>query len=715
MMAGPVTQRRSPGERGRRVAAASLLMLLPLLAPPSRAVEVEGSAAVTSTSTDNRGEDSRSLEQQYNLGLYQRFTPYVGLLFGFQYYDFGTDFDDGTELVRRNREPVLDLIYGKNRLSARFSLRQRTAEGSVPSENFESQSLLASVSWAPSRGPGFRASFRDESNVADTALVGPDTQSQYLNLEAFINRVWGGASYAFQRSLLDSRSSGFESRQNRHEVRAWAAKKTFQDRLSLNFSTSVSRVDRQTVLSEGAGLVEVVPAREGLYAVDTTPAIGELDPAPDLVNGDTSTPAAPGIDIGGANTLRNLGVDLGISAQVTRLEITVDTVSGPAVLWQVYHSPDNLTWERVGGETSEFDAVFLRYTIRFPLTTDRYLKAVNISTNPEPTVLVTEVRALFDRSAADSAEEQLGYDQNLYRADLSASIRPSERVTARVELGYSNDEDVVEGFTRRDFKTAHAGARVNVELAPDLQFALGYRWDDYEDRRPPALQRTTDTIDGSLRWNPLDTLEAALLVQRRDESQLSDLIQSSRTARLLLSMRLLPDLRLVSEAALNRLNDPFAALERNGWSWSQGVEARPVPRWSLLLRFGGSHYETPEGEPVLSRSEAEIQTTWSASAYLTLFGSWSLFKEDVQLGERDSIRQNYGLSYSPGPRLRLSATYQEYSTQDELATSGNNVNLSYRLGRYATIFGTLSQSRTRVGGIETASVVSSRAGLRLYF
>jgi len=390
-------------------------------------------------------------------------------------------------------------------------------------------------------------------------------------------------------------------------------------------------------------------------------------------------------------------------------------VSGPAVLWQVYHSPDNLTWERVGGEVSEFDAVFLRYTIRFPLTTDRYLKAVNVSTNPEPTVQVTEVRALLDRSEVDSTDERMSSSQNLYRADVSASIRPNERVTGRVEAGYSSDEDLVEGFARRDYQAAHAGARVNVDLAPDLRFGLGYRWDDYEDRRPPAIQRTTNTVDGSLRWNPLDTLEAALLVQRGDESQHSDLIQSSRTARLLVAMELLPDLRLVSEASHNRLNDPFSGFERRGWTWYQGIEARPAPRWSLQLRYGASNYETPGGEPVLKRTEAEVRTTWNATAYLALFGSWALYRDQLPQSGRDNIRQNYGLSYAPGPRLRFSASYQEYSTLEELETAGSNVSLSYRLARYAMLFGTLSKSRTRVSGVQTASVVSSRAGLRLYF
>ena len=86
--------------------------------------------------------------------------------------------------------------------------------------------------------------------------------------------------------------------------------------------------------------------RIGLFAVDALPDLSTLEPAPDLSNGDFITPARSGIlpgspiiEIGGANTFRNLGLDLGVNRQVTRLEITVNAVSGPGVVWAVWQSP----------------------------------------------------------------------------------------------------------------------------------------------------------------------------------------------------------------------------------------------------------------------------------------------------------------------------------------------------------------------------------------
>ena len=52
------------------------------------------------------------------------------------------------------------------------------------------------------------------------------------------------------------------------------------------------------------------------------------------------------------------------------------------MLWQVYHSSDNLNWFRVEQVVSFWDAGFLHYRIQFPETTDRYFKAVNVTANP---------------------------------------------------------------------------------------------------------------------------------------------------------------------------------------------------------------------------------------------------------------------------------------------------------------------------------------------
>ena len=74
--------------------------------------------------------------------------------------------------------------------------------------------------------------------------------------------------------------------------------------------------------------------------------------SPTLIDGELAVPAAGPIAIGGANTFRNVGLDLGVTQPVSRLEISVDTVSDPGLVWRVFRSRDNLVWDEVDGVLS---------------------------------------------------------------------------------------------------------------------------------------------------------------------------------------------------------------------------------------------------------------------------------------------------------------------------------------------------------------------------
>ena len=212
---------------------------------------------------------------------------------------------------------------------------------------------------------------------------------------------------------------------------------------------------------------------------------------PTLVDGDATTPASPPVEIGGASTFRNIGVDLGVTRPITRLEIATDLVSGPSVVWQVFRSRDNLFWEAVPGATSTFDSGLLRYRIRFPRTEDRFWKAVNVSANPAPAVRVTEIRALLDLATTALDEST---DDNRYRGDVILGFNPSRRVSLAVGFGASSDETLAAGLVRRDYEEAHALARLTVGLARSLDLNFGYRYNDSENRRDPVLLRTVEPV-----------------------------------------------------------------------------------------------------------------------------------------------------------------------------------------------------------------------------
>jgi hypothetical protein len=707
------TRDRGPERRRARASsfptlAAPLFASLAALASPVSPADVTGSALVATTATTASGFKSDLLEQQYTLGLLQPLTPYLTVRLGYQYFDLGTTFQDGSTFNRGTSQPLVELLYDRDRLSGRVSLYQVSINSSAAAENLDRRSLAANLSWKPSKGPGFSANFRDDRNVADVSAFGRNVTSRLVDMTAFYSRRYWSASYTFENLALDNPSNAFRTDQNRHEVRASARRSFWADRLSVGLSGRASLLDRTTTVGEGAELAEPVPAAAGLFAVDASPEIGELAPSPALVDGNTTTPATPPVEIGGASTFRNIGVDLGVTRPITRLEIAVDLVSGPSVVWQVYRSRDNLFWEAVPGATSTFDSGLLHYRILFPQTEDRFFKAVNVSANPAPVVRVTEIRALLDVPATAVAEAT---DDNRYRGDVVLGFNPSRRVSMALGLGASSDETVAAGLVRQDFQEAHALARLTVGLARGLDLDLGYRYNDSEYRREPVLLRTVNQYSANLTWKPLSTADAALTVSRRDESAKTTLLQSQDSVRLGAALQLLADLRYVTDLDVSRLVDPFAGRSRNSWTWTQTLDMRPLPSWDVAGSFVLSRNETFTGEPLLDRTQYQLWTTWSPTAYLSLSGGW-WFTDD---SGRRNLNQSYNLSYAPGDRLTISATYQGYDEVGGIQTTTDSLNATYRLFTQFLLFANLSRSSTQDIQREPVRVSNFRAGLQLAF
>jgi len=688
--------------------AATVLALLAGLPSLAAAADLSGSALLAGTSTDNRGLQSDLLEQQYTLGLFQRLTPYVSVRFGYQFFDLSTRFEDGQTLTRSSRQPLVELLYSRRRLNGRLAFYEQKIENTLQAEGFDRRSLAGNLSWKPRRWPGFNLNFRDDRNIADVSVFGAGVDSRLLELTTFYNRRDWAASYTFERIRLENRSNALETNQTRHELRGSATRGFSRNRFTLGVSGRLSRLGRTTGVGEGTELADPIPAATGLFAVDLSPEIGELDFNPTLIDGDTQTPASPPIDVGGASTFRNVGVDVGVTRPVSRLEIAVNTVSSPGLVWRVYHSRDNLVWELLPGATSEFDPALLRYQIRFPETEDRFFKAVNISTNVEPVVRVTEIRALLDLDVEAGIDRS---DADRYRADVQATFQPTRRVSGAVGVGMSSDDTFAAGLVRRDYNERHAFARMSFDLSRDLDLQLGYRWNDSENLREPVLLRTVNQYSATLSWVPLPTVDGILSISRRDESERGNPIQSLSSIRLGAVTQLLTDLRLVSDLDVSRLEDSFAGRSRNTWTWRETLEMQPLQRWAVSGGFTYALSETREGEPLLNRTQYRLLTTWNATAYLTLGGTW-WYSNDTGQG---SLNQSLFLSYAPGRKLAISATYQGFDGSFGRSTSTDSLSVTYRVFTRFLLFANLSRSRAEEADGEATRITSLRGGLRLAF
>ncbi|MCP3956668.1 MAG: hypothetical protein GY719_02330 [bacterium] len=673
----------------------------------SDAVEVHGSARVYGGATESDEVEVDQLDQRYTLNLLQALTPWLSLGFSYRVVELETTTDGGQDFERSSRDPLLELVYRRPRLDGRLSFRDRRNRGTNPSDNLDLQALVGQLRWRPIKGPSYALQLRDETNVADAALFGRDVSSRFLGFESIYDRQLWGARYAYQTTSIDNQTTGFRLDEDRHQLRGHYAQQFWEDKLALTMSSWISRREQTEVSSAGARPATPITAREGLFALDTTPEIGELDPAPDLVDGDTETPAAPEIEIGGANTFRNIGVDLGLGRRVTRLEITVDAPSAPDLFWEVYHSSDNLSWVRVAGVDSAFDGALSRYTLFFPETTDRYFKAVNVTINTFARVAVTEVRALAEVDRLTSQEGR----STTYRADLNASYSPHERVDATFTFGIGNDEDLAGGLLSRDLDELSYGARVEVGITPKLDLRVGYRFNSVDERLEPALQRDEELWSATFDWSPLATASGLLTFSRRDEKEGNLLIRSADTVRLRLLTELFADLELVSEVTWSDVDDPFGGFTQKVWQFRESVRADLTRDWSLQGSISQSYFDSTGTVVIERRTSADLRTFWRATPYLSFSGDWDWSDDDLQR----TLTQRYGAFYSPGPKLTASLSYQDTESTDIRRTTTVGGGVNYRFRPRLTPFLNFSRSTFRQVGVEPSENLSIRAGFNLFF
>jgi hypothetical protein len=696
------------GSNLTKSAVLAILLSGMVLCRSGLALDFNAVAIVYWTAVETLTSESDNTEQSYSVRLRQELTPFLSVQGSYRYYDYTSQFSGLPEASRTRQNPNIQFLYNRPVLNASLGYEQRTSTGTFESDDFESDSLFSGFSWRATRGLTLSGQARRSTNVADVSALGRDIEQQIYVFDINYRRAQWTAGYSYSRNDLENQGTGFSSLQDSHRLRLAGGHNFFDRRLSLGISGSVGRIDLDARSLGGDDFAEPVPAVQGLFAINTAPDVGELEPTPGLVDGDFFSPSPPIIDIGGGNAFRNLGVDVGAILPISRIEVAVDRPSGPAVQWQVFHSADNLIWVRIAGESASFDAGRQLYRVNFPETNDRYFKVVNVSPNAAPLVLVTEISAF--RRLEDPPEE-IEQESTLYRGDLSLGFRPNRRVWARLNVGGSNDETIAADIVRRDFNERHATGGIGFLLAPNLELNGGYRYSESENRGLGELFRTTETLDAGLRWTPLPTLDATLAASRRDEKEQDLLLQTIDTMRFTLFTALLPDLDLTSRITYSELSDPMGNQDRNTWSWREQVRSRPTQRWVLDGAFGYSLTETPLQEELLERQFLNLRSTWSPGAHLFLDGAWNWSQDN----DRTTIGQIYGVSFIPGPKLIVSLSYNETSTDSERKTSGQAVLVNYRLNPRAQLTGSWTRSDVTFEGDLTSQTDSLLFGLSIFF
>jgi hypothetical protein len=688
------------------LAALVAFWLAAAIAPPAHAVDVGGSLRAWLGRLDAGGIRSDEEEQAFRLELTQDLTPWLTIFGAFRATNFRSSFDLGPAFERRSEQPEIGLRYGRGHLDARLVYSDRAIRTTDETQDLDIGTLLASLDWRPTRGPAFGLRYQDSTSTADAALFGRDSESRNFSARADYSKDTWNARYSFDLADVDNKVTGLSLQQVRHELRAGYFESLWQDRWSFAVDARYADVAQKQDAPSGSTVSFPVPVAQGLFTIDATPALGELEPAPDLIDGDTATPAATGIEIGGANTFRNVGVDLGINRAISELEITVDSPSGPLV-WEVWESPDNSSWFQIGGVTASFDEGFLRYSIRFAETTNRYFKAVNVSVNQIPDVAVTEIRALLATAQLERTEG----DGSEYWVNLQSNLQATQRIAVSVAANWRRDQDLVATDVRRDYDERGLSAQVRTELLDTLELRLGYRVTELDERGGQVIERREEVASAALDWEPLETVNLLLTAQQRDEMDGEALVSSTDSVILTAVTRIFPDLVVNSTlGSADTLNALFGFSQKTRYL-IEAVDARPNDRWLLGGTFSRYEYDSVGRLAVSSRTSAQLRASWFATPFLSVFGDWLQSRDDLG----DTATRRAGVQWAPGPKLSLSAAYYKTDTTSLSGTSNLSFDASYRLNRWLQAWLGLNEAESFVDTLEPQKTEALRLGLNAIF
>lgn len=691
--------------RARRPLLAALALAL-TLATGAQAVAVNGSFRGWIGSTKAAGMQSDEEDQTFRLALTQELTPALTLFASFRARRFRADFDTLSTFERTSEQPEIGLAYNRTNLNARLFFSDRAIRTSDESQNLDIRTLLASLDWRPRRGPRLGFRYQDSTSTADAAIFGRDSQSRDLSLSADYSRTHWNARYSFDATDIENRITGLTLEQSRHELRAGYTNRLWQDRWSVDLDARYADVSQTQDAPSGGAVALPLPVVQGLFAIDSTPALGELDPAPQLIDGDTTTPAAPGIAIGGANTFRNIGVDLGISRPVSQLEISVDTASAP-VIWSIWVSPDNSSWVSVGSSVSSFDAGLLRYTIRFPESDTRFVKAVNESVNAVTEVSVTEVRALLETTDLGRTEGT----GSEYWLSLRSGLQVTKRIGLSIGASARRDRDLVATALRRSYDERGLSAQLRVDLSGSLQLRLGYRSSELREDVEPVLERREEVTSAALDWQPLPTVGVLLTAQQREETDGRATIGSTDSLTLQAATEIFPGLVLNSTLGLaDTVNSLFGFSQETRYL-IESVEARPNDRLLLAGTLSRYEYDSVGRIVVTSRTTGQLRAAWFATPFLSVNAELLQSRDDLG----DTSTQRLGLQWSPGPKLSLSTSVFDTNSSTGSGTSNFSFDGSYRLNRWIQVWLAVNEAETSVTTQQQAKTESVRLGLNAIF
>ncbi|HZI95351.1 MAG TPA: hypothetical protein VFE84_13985 [Patescibacteria group bacterium] len=648
-------------------------------------VEFSGSRASSKTNIfgvlDTKT-DTTSLRPRANLLWSRRLFPYLQTQVGAFYERFDDrieqlGFKQDSELTRFQpfvrltlRSPMLlgDIGWNRN--------EETTRTDNLARFRLTRDTFLTTLGWYPTELPTARLELsritdRDGSRqFVDRTETALRFTSDYTPVAS--TRLYYRGSLERTENQVD----GSEFRTIQQNGQVYFSDSYFDSRweLSASWNTTYRRTE---IDSSGTGelLIPVFPIG-GSFALDDTPDVGTLSAEPLLVDGNTLVGTSINLGLvppAGDDRPRNLGVDLGVVANVNVFRVWIDRNLPFAIsstfAWEIWTSADANLWTRTSViATAPFGPFDNRFELRFPTVLARHVKVVVRPLSPTvlnatswPTILVTELEPLLAQSA-NQFEHTLSDTRHLAQASSRYRLLPSAGLYLETTYSLVTSQRGSTSWTLSNGLSARhqfdrvwgVSGRVSREDGLDL------------DR-----SRTAYVYSAAVTANPFETLRHSLIL-----SGYQDMTGGVRTANRGVNFNTTAivydgvDLNFLAGRSYSEIADGSA---NDAVLFGAGATLVPYRTVTVTLRYDDrdatiSNKGVPDREDRTRGAEAGIAYNPLPAVYL--YGSR---RKEQRTREQDRTVDTFSGSWSPFPggALQVSVSYSEikYSDLDETDTS----------------------------------------------
>jgi hypothetical protein len=657
------------GRRTAAVASLSLLVLSVFLVPPAaRADKLQGTVeynySFSETKTRTEGtetvkSDVKSFSQRYRLNFDKSIYPFLTVRGGGLFEKADSSVDTGgqeTDSTLTRTNPYAEVVLGNPlyNAAAGYNRQDETQKSPGTKAKLTREVYNARLGWQPVDLPTLSVMYtRNDTYDPDRTVENSTRETvQFGSIYKPVSKV--DMIYQGTWNRTEERIGGVETTETIHTGQVNYGDRFLEGRFNLQTNYSLSNRRTEIQATRGGDVTAPVQAFAGFSALDDTPAEGELNQTPGLIDGNLT--ASVGIDIGlpavsdPSGTLpRNLGLDLLQStAEVNGLRVWVDRALPADVAgsfrWTVYVSSNNLDWTLwQTASAAPFGPFDNRFEVRFPTARTRYVKVVVVPLAATvvgalgfPDIFVTELQAILTLPAAQATQ---GSTQTTHTANVAAKARLLDNPSLFYDFSLF--------YTRNEQPSSVSRTLVSngLSLSKNLnRWLTGTALAARDDIDEPDGRQRVYRYGASLNAIPLRTLTHSLVYSGRNES-VGGLTNVRNSLFLNNRATLYRGIDLFLNGGASELRKGDGENTRS-YLANFGTDIRPHPTmtWSIFLATDRSERTGGTQKDVTTFTRrARASVAWNPLSAVNLFAS----SEVVDREEGKTTLHNWSLNWSP--------------------------------------------------------------------